>query len=55
LARVYQKLKRMEDFRRELRIFQSQKLEQQESLIRATGARGDPTRKLDLMPGREAR
>src|SRR5208283_5979798 len=49
LARTYQKLKRMDDFRRELELsqkVQSEKRAEQDSLVGASGARGDPGRGL---------
>jgi len=49
LARVYQKLKRNADFQHELdlsRRLQKQKLEEQESLLKASGSHGDPTQAL---------
>jgi len=55
LARVYQRLKRTADFQRELELsqkFQKQKLEQDQSLLEATGSHGDPTQGLlDGMKG----
>jgi tetratricopeptide (TPR) repeat protein len=53
LGRTYQKLKRMDDFRRELELaqkVQSEKRVEQESLVGASGARGDPARGLGLVP-----
>jgi len=53
LAQTYQKLKRMDDFRRELGLaqqVQSEKRAEQESLVGASGARGDPGRGLGLVP-----
>ena len=47
LARVYKKLKRPDDYVRELanaRRLQKKKREEQETLMRASGAHGDPTR-----------
>jgi tetratricopeptide (TPR) repeat protein len=55
LARVYQKLKRTDEFHRELEIsqrLQKQKLEEEESLLKASGSRGDPTQSLGLVPSR---
>jgi tetratricopeptide (TPR) repeat protein len=53
LARTYQKLKRMDDFRRELELAQKVQAEtrvEQDSLMGASGARGDPSRGLGLIP-----
>ena len=53
LARTYQKLHRLDDFRRELEVaqkVQATKREEAESLVRASGARGDPARGLGLVP-----
>jgi tetratricopeptide (TPR) repeat protein len=53
LGRTYQKQKRMDDFRRELQLAQKVHAEeraQEESLVKATGARGDPARGLGLVP-----
>jgi Flp pilus assembly protein TadD, contains TPR repeats len=46
LARVYQKLRRQVDFERELETaqnLQQKKLKRQESLLKASGVRGDPS------------
>ena len=53
LGRTYQKLGRLEDYRREMQLAQKVQAEehaQQESLVQATGARGDPARGLGLVP-----
>jgi len=53
LGRTYQKLKRMDDSRRELELAQKVQAEERtqvESLIKGTGARGDPARGLGLAP-----
>jgi Flp pilus assembly protein TadD len=53
LARTYQKLKRLDDFRRELEVaqkVQATKREEAESLVGASGVRGDPARGLGLVP-----
>jgi tetratricopeptide (TPR) repeat protein len=47
LARIYKKLKRSDDYARELATsqrLQKKKREEQETLMRASGAHGDPTR-----------
>lgn len=60
LARTYQKLKRMDDFRRELELaqkVQSEKRVEQESLVKASGSHGNPGLGLGLVAppqGREA-
>jgi tetratricopeptide (TPR) repeat protein len=51
LGRVYQKLRRTEDSRREFdaaQRLQKQRLEEHESLLKASGQRGDPTQGLGL-------
>jgi len=56
LARVYQKLNRPAEFRRELEIaqkLQRQKLQRQESLLEASGTHGDPTQGMGVTPARE--
>ena len=53
LHRTYQKQKPMEDSRRELQVAQKLQAEeraQEESLVKAAGARGDPARGLGLVP-----
>jgi len=53
LARTYQKLKRMDDSRRELELAEKVRAEtraEQDSLVGASGARGDPARGLGLIP-----
>jgi len=53
LGRIYENLKRPDDSRRELELaqkLQTQKRAEQETLTRAVGARGDPTRGLGLVP-----
>lgn len=53
LGRTYQKLKWMDDSRRELELalkVQSEKRVEQESLVGASGVRGDPARGLGLVP-----
>ena len=55
LGRLYQKLHRVADAEREIRLSRShrrQKLEQEESLLKAAGARGDATQVLELAPSR---
>lgn len=56
LGQTYQKLKRMDDFRRELALAQkaqSEKRAEQESLVGASGTRGDPARGLGLVPSNQ--
>jgi hypothetical protein len=51
-------LKRTDDFHRELELFQrfqKQRLDEQESLLKASGSRGDPTQELGLSPVRRDR
>jgi tetratricopeptide (TPR) repeat protein len=53
LARTYQKQKRVDDFHRELQQAQRVQAEehaQEESLVKAIGARGDPARGMGLVP-----
>jgi Flp pilus assembly protein TadD len=53
LAQTYKKLERMDDFRRELALaqqVQSEKRAEQESLVGASGGRGDPARGLGIVP-----
>jgi Flp pilus assembly protein TadD len=53
LGRTYAKLKRTDDSRRELELaqkVQTEKRAQEESLVRASGVRGDPTRTLGILP-----
>jgi tetratricopeptide (TPR) repeat protein len=53
LGRTYQKQNRMDDFRRELQLaqkVQAQERAQEESLVKAAGAHGDPARGLGLVP-----
>jgi tetratricopeptide (TPR) repeat protein len=53
LGRTYQKLKRMDDSRRELELAQKVQAErraEQDSLVGASGAHGDPARGLGLIP-----
>jgi len=53
VGRIYEKLKRPDDSRRELELaqkLQTQKRAEEESLTRAVGARGDPARGLGLVP-----
>ncbi len=53
LGQTYQKLKRMDDFRRELALaqkVQSEKRAEEESLVGASGAHGDPGQGLGLVP-----
>lgn len=50
LARTYKKLKRTADFEREIAVAQKlrqEKRESGESLVRATGSRGDPSRQVE--------
>jgi len=57
LARVYQKLNQPARFRQELeaaKSLQTTKLHSDESVMDATGARGDATQQLGLSPKREA-
>jgi tetratricopeptide (TPR) repeat protein len=56
LARVYQKLRLTEDSHREFAAaqrLQKQRLEEHESLLKASGLRGDPTQGLGLLPTHE--
>ena len=53
LARVYKKLKQPAEFQRELALaqkLQQEKREREESLLKASGARGDPVQQLRLAP-----
>jgi tetratricopeptide (TPR) repeat protein len=53
LGRTYQKLKRTDDFRRELQLahqVQAEKRAEEENLAGASGVRGDPARSLGFVP-----
>ncbi len=55
LAQVYKKLKRPAEFRKELELaqkIQKEKRELEETLLKATGERGDPTAQMGLSPSR---
>jgi len=56
LALVYRKLNRVADFQRELdaaQTLQQQKREHEETLLNASGSRGDPSGRLGLSPPRQ--
>ncbi len=53
LGRTYQKLKRMAEFKTQMEIaqkLQAEKRTEAESLLKAAGIRGDPTRSLGVLP-----